>query len=133
MKVDSNWVRVTHVSGVGALLQKHGLNPVQISYAPSEPTIEDLFVLHGPDQRLFADTKSNEFVWARAPKGDAELTYEEVDSSTITQQEKYSSIIQEVEVTGIKQLASRLDAIIYLLEYATNLETGQTIKLFEDK
>lgn len=107
MLITDTWVKLTSESGFGASLQKHGLYPVQISYAEVEPTTEDIFVLRDLLAKPFVDTQPKEFIWARALVRDTEVAVEETD----------------LESGGVDKLRS----------FSFSLGEGQVILLPEDK
>tara|TARA_R110000850_G_scaffold43494_5_gene110974 strand:- start:2193 stop:3638 length:1446 start_codon:yes stop_codon:yes gene_type:complete len=79
MEINTTWQKITTVSGYGAFVQKHGLAYVQLAYATSSPTSEDILVLRGYTQVIFADTLVGQFIWARVLENTIELTVEEVN------------------------------------------------------
>lgn len=79
---ESSWTQVTTSSGLGAIIQKHGLAKVLVAYAAVTPTTENLFVISDYDTKTFHDTSAGEFIWAKAHTGAVHITVEEVDIVT---------------------------------------------------
>ena len=82
MLLNTSWTKITTTSGYGALVQKHGLSKVLISYADTTPTTEDVHSVINYLPETFTDTSSTGYIWAKAQTGEVELSVTEVDLVT---------------------------------------------------